>query len=76
MDIQIELPSLGYDEIVSGEVGERSEVIRARVCEARSFFRRRIYGSDAIPEVGTGREKPIFCSAQLDPARLRKFANA
>ena len=75
-DIQIELPSLGYDEIVSGEVGERSEVIRARVCEARSFFRRRIYGSDAIPEVGTGREKPIFCSAQLDPARLRKFANA
>jgi magnesium chelatase family protein len=38
IDIQIELPSLTYTEISSNtEIGERSEVIRERVTEARNF---------------------------------------
>lgn len=66
MDIQIELPSLSYDEIASSDSGEKSEIIRARVCEAREFFRYRL-GDDATF---------AFCNAQLDPARLHKYVNA
>lgn len=65
MDIQIELPSLTYDEIASGESGERSDTIRQRVCDAREFFRRRV-GDNA---------GHAFCNAQLDPARLHKYAD-
>lgn len=65
MDIQIELPSLSYGEIASGEPGERSEDIRKRVCAAREYFRQRMGGD-------TG---GAFCNAQLDPARLHKYAN-
>ena len=64
MDIQIELPSLSYEEISApDEKSERSEVIRARVTAAREFARKRMQGkADAI-----------FCNAQLDAAGIHEF---
>ena len=64
IDIQIELPSLSYDEINrrDGEV-ETSEQIRARVCKAREFARKRL-GADAAR---------IFCNAQLSAADIGKY---
>ena len=47
MDIQIELPSLSYDEISApDESAERSEVIRERVTRARAFAAKRMSGND------------------------------
>jgi len=63
MDIQIELPSLTYDEISApDERAEPSEVIRARVTAAREYARNRM--SD---------QKTVFCNAQLDAAGIHKY---
>ena len=63
IDIQIELPSLSYEEInTKGEAPESSETVRARVCEAREFARARM-----------GEDTNIFCNAQLDAADIRKY---
>ena len=66
IDIQIELPSLSYDEL-SGAGGEeeRSETIRERVRRAREFAAARMEG-----------ETGIFCNAQLDSASIRKYCVA
>ena len=64
MDIQIELPSLTYEEISApDERSERSEVIRARVTAARDFARQRM----------RGRADAVFCNAQLDAAGIHEF---
>ena len=64
IDIQIELPSLTYNEISSStEVGERSEVIRERVTEARNF---------AIERMKKARYKSR-ANADLDAAQIKKF---
>ncbi len=63
MDIQVELPSLSYDEISApDESAERSEVIRARVTAAREFAKARM-----------GEASGIHCNAQLDAAGLHAF---
>lgn len=65
IDIQIELPSLSYDELASDDKGaETSAQIRKRVCEARQFAR------DRMNDEARSR---IFCNAQLDPASIRKY---
>ena len=63
IDIQIELPSLSYDDIsASDPTVERSETIRARVTAARAFAQERM------------RARPdIFCNAQLDPAAIHEY---
>ena len=62
MDIQIELPSLSYDEIsASNEASETSATVRKRVIAARAFARARM-GDDKIT-----------CNAQLDAAGIRKY---
>ena len=62
IDIQIELPSLSYDEInASGAKGETSAEIRERVCAAREFAARR-------NPVG----QKIFCNAQLTSADISR----
>ena len=64
MDIQIELPSLSYEEIATPDAtAERSETIRARVTKAREFAARRM----------AGREHRVFCNAQLDAAGIHEF---
>lgn len=64
IDIQIELPSLTYSEISSNtETGEKSETIRERVSEARSF---------AIERMKKAHYKPR-ANANLDAAQIKKF---
>ena len=64
MDIQIELPSLSYEEISApDEAAEKSEVIRARVTAARAFAQQRMQG----------RKNAVFCNAQLDAAGIHEF---
>ncbi|MBE6629730.1 MAG: ATP-binding protein [Ruminococcaceae bacterium] len=66
IDIEVELPSLSYDELSSREpTGESSAVIRARVQKARERAAARMAG-----------ERGIFCNAQLDAAAIRKYCIA
>ncbi len=65
MDIQIELPSLSYDEISTpNEHADTSEVIRARVTAARKFAATRM-----------GNDTSVFCNAQLDAAGVQRFCH-
>ncbi len=66
IDIQIELPSLSYDEISTRtENTETSAQIRARVTAAREFMRRRL-AAEGLDDLG------IFSNAQLDASGIRK----
>lgn len=60
MDIQIEMPSLSYDEISQVEPTESSASVRERVVAAREFARRRTGGA-------------VECNAKLDAAGIRQF---
>ena len=63
IDIQIELPSLSYDELnADTHKSETSAEIRERVIRARTFAAERMAG-----------ESGIFCNAQLDSAQIRKY---
>ena len=63
MDIQIELPSLTYEEISArDDRAETSATIRGRVTEARKFAAERM------------KDRPdVFCNAQLDSAGIRAY---
>ncbi len=62
IDIQIELPSLSYDELAAkGKTEETSATIRQRVIRARSFAKERMG------------ENSVYCNAQLDAAAIRKY---
>ena len=66
IDIEVELPSLSYDELSQKDpTGESSAVIRERVIKARMFAAARMQG-----------ETGIFCNAQLDAAGIRKYCVA
>ena len=66
IDIEVELPSISYDELAAtGATGETSDAIRARVVRARKFAAARMSG-----------EPGIFCNAQLDAAGIRKYCIA
>ena len=63
IDIEVELPSLSYDELATREPdAESSRTVRERVMRARAFAAARMKG-----------EKSIFCNAQLDGAAIRKY---
>ena len=65
IDIQIELPSLSYDELNQKDASaETSAQVRERVCRARDFAAKRF-------EDETG----IFCNAQLNSAQIKKYCN-
>ena len=62
-DIQIELPSLSYDELnADTRRSETSAEIRERVIRARMFAAERMAG-----------ESGIFCNAQLGAAEIVKY---
>ncbi len=66
MDIQIELPSLLFDEIAAHDPNvETSATIRARVAAARAFARARMQADAGGNEV--------LCNAQLDPAGVHRY---
>ncbi len=65
IDIQIELPSLSYDELASSsQASESSAIIRERVTKARKF---------ALERMADAGEKGIWSNAQLDSAAIRKY---
>ncbi len=65
IDIQIELPSLSYDELAANSTpAESSAVIRERVSKARRF---------ALERMREESERKIWCNAQLDSAMIRKY---
>ena len=64
IDIQIEVSSLGFDELASAEKGESSADIRKRVNAARSV---------AVGRFRAGGDE-IFSNADMSPAQLRKYA--
>ncbi len=66
IDIEVELPSLSYDELASrSPTGDSSAVIRERVIKARAFAATRMRD-----------ENGVFCNAQLDAAAIRKYCVA
>ena len=69
IDIQIELPSLSYEELAAREpdTNETSADVRARVCRARAYAAARMSGDDSAR---------IFCNAQLDSASIRRYCAA
>ena len=75
IDIQIELPSLSYDELSSKEdtATERSADVRERVCAARAYAARRMAETDKAEPSDRPTGKPLFCNAQLDPAAIRRY---
>lgn len=65
IDIQIELPSLSYEELSAGSApAESSATVRERVAGARRF------ALDRMKDEG---ERKIWCNAQLDSALIRKY---
>lgn len=62
IDIQIEMPSLSYEEITSTEETEKSETIRARINEARVFAHKRYEN-----------EEKLYCNAELSPRQIQKY---
>jgi magnesium chelatase family protein len=65
IDIQIELPSLSYDELSETSApAENSATIRERVTRARRF---------AVERMSESGERKIWCNAQLDAALIRKY---
>jgi len=66
IDIQIELPSLSYEELSdSTHTEEPSAVIRERVKRARAFAMARM-----------GEQSGMYCNAQLDAAAIRRYCVA
>lgn len=65
IDIQVEMPSLSYDE-VSGtanmQSAETSETVRERVNRARAFAHHRY-----------SEEDKLYCNAALSPSQIRKY---
>lgn len=61
IDIQIEVPPVRYDELVSKKTSENSESIRKRVEKAREIQRERF------------KEDKIKCNAQMTTAHLKKY---
>lgn len=65
IDIQIELPSLSYDELADNNiVGESSADVRKRVIEARAFAKERM------------QDDKIISNSMLDSAGIRKYCRA
>ena len=63
IDIQVELPSLSYDELSSSHAPEEpSHAIRERVKKAREFAAARMTGQEGV-----------YCNAQLDAGAIRKY---
>ncbi len=70
VDIQIELPSLSYEELSAKDDGaEHSASIRERVIAARKFAADRIKND---PDAPAGSER-VYCNAMLDSSLIRRY---
>ncbi len=75
IDIQVEVPAVKFRDIRARGAGESSEVVRARVDEARERQRRRFEGRGifANGQMGT-QEVKVFCPITEDSERLLETA--
>ncbi len=62
IDIQIEMPSLSYEELAQTTPGEPSSEIRRRVNAARAYAQKRF-----------GEDSAVFCNAAMDSRAIRQF---
>ncbi|MGH1362236.1 MAG: YifB family Mg chelatase-like AAA ATPase [Calditrichia bacterium] len=62
IDIHVEVPAVQYEKLVGQGGGESSEVIRARVQQARELQTKRF-----------DRQNHLFCNADMQPREIRKF---
>ena len=60
-DIQVEVPSVKFDELRSTELSESSAAIKSRVDAARELQRERFKGSETL------------CNAKINAAQLQKY---
>lgn len=70
IDIQVEVESVPFDDIVDAPKGESSDVIRERVIRARQIQTERF--SQLGDEVGL--QNHIHCNAQMTTAHMQRFA--
>ena len=61
IDIQVEIPAVKYQDLVSDETGEPSAGIRERVQKARNLQQQRFT------------QTKIYCNANMEPRDLREF---
>ena len=64
VDIFVEVPHIDYEKLADDRLGEKSEVVQARVTAARSRQQKRFEG--------TG----LTCNAEMTPAEVREFCQA
>ncbi|HAJ79538.1 MAG TPA: magnesium chelatase [Fibrobacteres bacterium] len=62
IDIHVEVPALGYDELAGKTPGEDSESMRHKVESARKIQTERLV-----------QEKKIFCNAHMEARHIRKY---
>ncbi len=62
IDIQIEMPSLSYQELAQTTPSEPSSEVRKRVNAARAYAKKRF-----------GEASPVFCNAAMDSRSIRQF---
>jgi len=67
MDIQIEIPSVSYDDIRSNEHRETSADIRNRITEARKFMFERCKSESG------GRNSIIFSNSRMNAKQMKKY---
>lgn len=73
IDIQVEMPSLNYDEInVSAPPAEESRKVRERVEEARKYAQSR-FVSHKPGKSAESKTSAATCNAQMTPAQIRVF---
>ncbi len=70
IDIQIEVPSVSYEDMSKKEVGESSAVIRERVCKAREFALERFRRACESPDSDLAM---IYKNAEMGPRHIRRF---
>jgi magnesium chelatase family protein len=64
VDIFVEVPHIDYEKLADDRLGEKSEMVQARVNAARSRQQKRFEG--------TG----LTCNAEMTPAEVREFCQA
>lgn len=64
MDIKIEVPAMGFDELEKAPKGENSEIIKKRVNAARSIQNERYE-----------KEHGVYFNAQLTPRHIEKYCS-
>ena len=80
IDIQVELPSISFDELRGGSSGEEtSAAVRERVVRAREFMRERLASVRRDAEargIKASSIDGVFCNAQLDASAIRLTCRA